>query len=134
PSAEEVARELGMSRQDVEHTLRIDLIHTSLDTPIGDDSGDSLVSRIQDKNPGQPDERMARISLTQEVEHLLRAVSPREREVLRLYFGVCEEVSFTLDEIGQRLDLTRERVRQIKERALQRLRRAARGGKIRRAD
>lgn len=129
PSPEEVAEELGMSVRDVERTLRIDVTHSSLDAPLGDSSGESLASRIRD-SAVHPEEQMNQVSLAREVTRLLDTVPPRERQILRLYFGVCEDASFTLDEIGQKLDLTRERVRQIKERAIQRLRRAARGGKI----
>ncbi len=132
PSADEVARELDMSTRDIERTLQIEVRHSSLDAPLGDSSGECLMSRVRDRTATHPEEHMNRVSLTREVLHLLGIVSPREQEVLRLYFGVCEDASFTLDEIGRKLDLTRERVRQIKENALLRLRRAARRGTIHR--
>jgi RNA polymerase primary sigma factor len=134
PNVEEMADELGIPQRDVEHSIRIGTNHASLDAPIAKDSGDSLMNLMIDDSLEQPDEYFSMVSLTHEVNRLLDLLSEREQQVLRLYFGIGEDTNHTLDEIGQKLDITRERVRQIKEKALQKLKRSARSGKVKRID
>jgi RNA polymerase primary sigma factor len=130
PNAEEVAEALGLTKRDVERTLQIGTNHRSLDAPLAMDSGDSLGMTIRDDRAELPDEYVSQVSLTREVDRLLDSLSEREQAVLRLYFGIGEDTNHTLDEIGSKLDITRERVRQIKEKSLQKLKRAARSGRV----
>jgi RNA polymerase primary sigma factor len=132
PNAEEVASELGLTKREVERTMQISSSHSSLDAPVARDSSDNLGSLMRDDNAELPDDYVSQVSLTREVDRLLDRLDEREQSVLRLYFGIGEDTNHTLDEIGSRLDITRERVRQIKEKALQKLKRAARGGRVHR--
>jgi len=126
PNVEEIAEELKIDSQDVQEAIKIGNSHFSLDAPLqnGDDS--KLLDLLQDDRAESPDEGVMSISLHSEVDQVLEALSDREREVVKLYFGIGEETAYTLEEIGIRFNLTRERVRQIKEKALKRLKHSSR--------
>jgi len=126
PNVEEIADELNIDSQDVQEAIKIGNSHFSLDAPLqnGDDS--KLLDLLQDERAESPDEGVMSISLHSEVDTVLEALSDREREVVKLYFGIGEETAYTLEEIGIRFNLTRERVRQIKEKALKRLKHSSR--------
>jgi RNA polymerase primary sigma factor len=126
PNIEEIADELNIDTQDVHEAIKIGNSHFSLDAPLqnGDDS--KLLDLLQDERAESPDEGVMSISLHSEVDTVLEALSEREREVVKLYFGIGEETAYTLEEIGIRFNLTRERVRQIKEKALKRLKHSSR--------
>lgn len=126
PNVEEIADELNIDTQDVHEAIKIGNSHFSLDAPLqnGDDS--KLLDLLQDDRAESPDEGVMSISLHSEVDTVLEALSDREREVVKLYFGIGEETAYTLEEIGIRFNLTRERVRQIKEKALKRLKHSSR--------
>ncbi|MDR0331083.1 MAG: RNA polymerase sigma factor RpoD/SigA [Chitinispirillales bacterium] len=130
PNADEIADELNIDAQDVHEAVKIGNSHFSLDAPLqsGDDS--KLLDLLQDEHAESPDDGVMNISLHTEVDNVLEALSDRERDVVKLYFGIGEETAYTLEEIGIRFNLTRERVRQIKEKALKRLKHSSRTRKL----
>jgi RNA polymerase primary sigma factor len=122
PSASELAEELDMSLFEVADTLKISGRHLSMDAPFAQGEDNRLLDVIHDDRQPSPDNTLMKESLKQEVRRALSTLSDREAEIIRLYFGLDLEHSLTLEEIGERFSLTRERVRQIKEKALRRLR------------
>ena len=124
PSASELAEELDMSLFEVADTLKISGRHLSMDAPFQQGEDNRLLDVIQDERTPMPDHILIKESLSKEVERALSTLTEREAEVIRLYFGLGREHSLTLEEIGAQLGVTRERVRQIKERALFRLRKS----------
>ena len=126
PSANEIADELEMSPYEVMDTLKISSRHLSLDAPFNDGEDNRLLDVLEDKFQASPDEKLLIDSLKFEVEKALSTLTEREAEVISLYFGINRDHSLTLEEIGEKFKLTRERVRQIKEKAIKRLRHASR--------
>jgi RNA polymerase primary sigma factor len=131
PSASELAEELDMSLFEVSDTLKISGRHLSMDAPFAQGEDNRLLDVIQDERQPSPDSELMKESLSKEVERALSTLSAREAEVIRLYFGLGREHSLTLEEIGEKFKLTRERVRQIKEKAIRRLRHASRSKQLR---
>jgi len=122
PNYEELAKELNVDvskiREAMQHTGR----HISMDAPFNDDDDNSLLDVLPSKETLAPDNPMLDESVKIDIEFALSMLEAREAEITRLYFGIGREHPLTLEEIGQRFDLTRERVRQIKEKALRKLR------------
>jgi len=131
PSADEIASELSLTEGEVSDTLKISNSHLSLDAPFSTSEDNSLIDVLEDDNQPSPDEELLRDSLRSEIEKALDTLTPREAEVINLYFGLNHEKALTLEEIGARFNLTRERVRQIKEKAIRRLRHASRSKALR---
>jgi len=131
PSASELAEELDMSLFEVADTLKISGRHLSMDAPFAQGEDNRLLDVIQDERTPLPDYSLIKESLSKEVERALGTLTEREAEVIRLYFGLGREHSLTLEEIGEKFQLTRERVRQIKEKAIRRLRHASRSKQLR---
>jgi RNA polymerase primary sigma factor len=131
PSASELAEELDMSLFEVADTLKISGRHLSMDAPFAQGEDNRLLDVIQDERTPLPDHMLIKESLSKEVERALGTLTEREAEVIRLYFGLGREHSLTLEEIGEKFQLTRERVRQIKEKAIRRLRHASRSKQLR---
>ena len=133
PTSEEIAAELDMTLAEVDEALRIAGRHLSLDAPMSskDNNENSLLDLIEDNEEPSPDDTLLIDSLKVELEVALNSLSEREAEVIRLYFGLGRERALTLEEIGELFRLTRERVRQIKEKAIQRLRHASRSRALR---
>jgi RNA polymerase primary sigma factor len=131
PSASELAEELDMSLFEVSDTLKISGRHLSMDAPFAQGEDNRLLDVIQDERTPLPDHELIKESLSKEVERALGTLTEREAEVIRLYFGLGREHSLTLEEIGEKFQLTRERVRQIKEKAIRRLRHASRSKHLR---
>ncbi|MDD8017608.1 MAG: sigma-70 family RNA polymerase sigma factor [Bacteroidota bacterium] len=131
PSASELAEELDMSVFEVADTLKISGRHLSVDAPFAQGEDNRLLDVIQDERQPSPDSILMEESLKEEVKRALATLSERESEVIRLYFGLQKEHSLTLEEIGEKFNLTRERVRQIKEKAIRRLRHASRSKNLR---
>ncbi|MDI6803801.1 MAG: RNA polymerase sigma factor RpoD/SigA [Bacteroidota bacterium] len=131
PSAIELAEELDMSLYEVADTLKISGRHVSMDAPFVQGEESRLLDVIQDERTPMPDQDLMKESLSKEVERALNTLSDREAEVIRLYFGLGREHSLTLEEIGEKFALTRERVRQIKEKAIRRMRHASRSKHLR---
>jgi RNA polymerase primary sigma factor len=121
PTLDEIAKELGLAESEVIEIQKIGNRYLSLDTPVQADDSSQLIDLLQDENQEMPDSRLIEMSLQEGVNKILDTLNDREKKVLQLYFGVGEETPHTLDEIGRRLHLTRERVRQIKEKAIHRL-------------
>ena len=126
PSATELANELEMDVSEVADTLKISGRHVSMDAPFAQGEDNSLLDVIQNDQQPNPDFTLMNESLKAEIGRALSTLSEREAEVIKLYFGLNKEHSLTLEEIGERFNLTRERVRQIKEKAIRRLRHASR--------
>ena len=122
PSAAELAESLDMTISEVSDTLRISGRHLSVDAPFAQGEDNRLLDVLENEETPNPDNELMGESLKVEIERALSKLTKREAEVIRLYFGIGREHSLTLEEIGERFDLTRERVRQIKEKALRKLR------------
>jgi len=131
PSPNEIAKELELSEGEVSDTLKISNSHLSLDAPFSTSEDNSLIDILEDEFQPSPDESLLSHSLRIEIEKALDSLTPREAEVINLYFGLDSEKALTLEEIGARFSLTRERVRQIKEKAIRRLRHASRSRSLR---
>jgi len=131
PSPEEIASHLDLSEIEVSDTLKISNSHLSLDAPFSTSEDNSLIDVLEDEYQPSPDEALLGESLRVEIEKALETLTPREAEVINLYFGLNHEKALTLEEIGARFNLTRERVRQIKEKAIRRLRHASRSKSLR---
>jgi len=131
PSPEEIAHQLDLSEAEVSDTLKISNSHLSLDAPFSVSEDNSLIDVLEDEFQPAPDEALLDQSLRVEIEKALDTLTPREAEVINLYFGLNHEKALTLEEIGARFSLTRERVRQIKEKAIRRLRHASRSRSLR---
>ena len=126
PNVEEIANELNIKENDVKETIKIGNSHMSLDAPIQDGQDSKLIDVFIDANQEQPDFEVMERSLKAEVDKTLQTLTERERKVLTMYFGIGDETAHTLEEIGKRFHLTRERARQIKEKAIGRLKRSSR--------
>ena len=122
PEPESIAKELGVSVEMVQDTLLRARDVWSLDASFREDEDHSLMHVLADESQQTPDTEVVEESVRDQVKSVLGSLDPRECEVLRLYFGLGGEEPLTLEEIGVRFSLTRERVRQIKEKALRRLR------------
>lgn len=130
PNVEELAAELNIEESEVQETIKIGNSHMSLDAPLQHGEDSRLMDILQDDDQVQPDNGLMEVSLQEEITNTLETLSEREKEVVRLYFGIGEETSHTLEEIGQRFNLTRERARQIKEKALRRLKHSSRSKRL----
>lgn len=126
PSMEEVAEKMELTAYDVADVLKTSSRHLSLDEPFKEEEGNSLLDVIESDRYAPPDDDLMKESLQEEVTKVLSTLKPREAEIIKLYFGLGGDRPLTLEEIGEHFKLTRERVRQIKEKALRRLRHRSR--------
>lgn len=131
PSPEEIAEQLEISGFEVSDTLQRSGKHLSLDAPFNDEEENRLLDIIENQEQPAPDNTLISESLRIELDQALSTLTRREAEVVKLYFGLDSETPLTLEEIGEVFELTRERVRQIKEKALRRLRHASRSKLLR---
>jgi RNA polymerase primary sigma factor len=132
PTPEEIAQRLNISETEVKDTMHIANTHVSLDDPYSNDQDDNaLVDYLQDDNAVMPDDETFEHALTDDMEKALDTLAERERMILSLYFGLSGSEPLTLEEIGKKLGLTRERIRQIKEKAISRLRHSSRAKYLR---
>jgi len=131
PSATEIAEELEMTPFEVSDTLKISGRHISMDAPFNQGEDNRLLDVIQNNHQPTPDNQLLDESLKIEIERALNTLTRRESEVVKLYFGLDREHPLTLEEIGEQFSLTRERVRQIKEKAIRRLRHTSRSRTLR---
>ncbi len=131
PSAEEIAEVIGVPTEDVLANLKFSGRHVSVDAPFAQGEDGSLLDVLSDVNEANPEKQLMTDSLTQDVQRALSTLSAREADVIGLYFGLNNKEAHTLEEIGEKFNLTRERVRQIKEKATRRLRHAARSTTLR---
>ena len=131
PTADEIARELGVDEKEIHEIMRIGNRHVSLDKPLQTDEDVRLIDALHNHDQELPDVGAIKTSLSGEIEKLLDTLSTAEKEVIKLYFGIGQGTPHTLEEIGKRVHLTRERVRQIKQKGLRRLRNSYRSKKLR---
>jgi len=121
PSAQEIAELLEIAPEDVKETIRTNGRTLSMDAPLSAEDDNNMYDMMQNEETPSPDRNLINESLSYEIEKALSTLSPREARVLKLYFGIGMKHPFTLEEIGEELKLTRERVRQIKEKAIKRI-------------
>ncbi|MFO0506285.1 MAG: RNA polymerase sigma factor RpoD/SigA [Chryseotalea sp.] len=126
PSPEELAEVLDVSTAEVVDTMKISGRHVSMDAPFVQGEENSLLDVLENDSEETPDSGLMNDSLRKEVQRALSTLTQREADVITLYFGLNGEHAMTLEEIGEKFNLTRERVRQIKEKAIRRLRHTSR--------
>ncbi|NIV72821.1 sigma-70 family RNA polymerase sigma factor [Candidatus Saccharibacteria bacterium] len=126
PSFEEISNEMNIGFPDISEAMSSSAFHVSLDQPINRSEDGTMKEIIRNPDSRLPDGELVKESLQQEIRRVLKSLTAREEKIIKMYFGVDYERPYTLEEIGERLKLTRERVRQIKERALIRLRHQSR--------
>jgi len=122
PTAEELAERIKVSARKVQWMLQVSWIPLSLESPVGDEEDAELGMFVEDRNTPTPVQVVYQNTLRERVEEVLASLSPREARVLRLRFGLNEDRPYTLEEVGEKFGLTRERIRQIEGKALRRLR------------
>ena len=123
---QEVAESMEMTAYEVADVLKTSARHLSLDEPFKEEEGNNLLDVLESDRYAPPDDSLMQESLKEEIEKVLVTLKPREAEIIRLYFGLEGDRPLTLEEIGEHFKLTRERVRQIKEKAIRRLRHTSR--------
>ena len=131
PNEKEIGRQLNMTSDEVIDAMRISRRHQSLNAPFRDGDKNSLIDIIKDDNQIAPDTPLMNDSLKDEIRNSLDTLKDREKMVIKMYFGIERDYALTLNEIGEEFSLTRERVRQIKEKAIRRLRHRSRSKTLR---
>jgi RNA polymerase primary sigma factor len=121
PKANEISHQLEMTPDEVVNAMQYSRRHSSLDTPFQDGEDNSLMDVLEDTHDVSPDDKLMRESMKEDVMASLDTLADRERSVIEMYYGINRESALTLNEIGEEFSLTRERVRQIKAKAIQRL-------------
>jgi len=131
PTISELAEELNISTHEVSGILSIATRPSSLDAPLGSEDDSNLYDLLYNDESDNPENQLMRDSLRYEIERSLQFLSEREAQILRLFYGLNSSLPHSLDEIAEYFDLTRERVRQIKEKAIQRLKNSSRNSQLR---
>ena len=131
PSVDELAENLGMTRRRVTELLQASGDTVSLETPVGDEDGSSLGDFVADDSNESTEDKAESFLLREEIDEMLKGLSPREREVIILRFGLETGKPMTLEEVGKRFNVTRERIRQIETAALRKLRNPSKSKKVR---
>lgn len=131
PSNEEIGKEVGMSEKRVTELMQSSSDTVSLETPVGDEDGSNLGDFVADDANASTEEKAESVFLREEIDQMLQGLNPREREVIVLRFGLETGHPMTLEEVGKRFKVTRERIRQIETAALRKLRNPSRSRKIR---
>ena len=131
PTPEEIANTLDTTELEITDTLKISGRHLSMDAPFNPGDDNRLLDVLKNDKEPPPDVNLFDESLKTEISNVLSSLNEREREVIILYFGIGKDQALTLEEIGEKFMLTRERVRQIKEKAIRRLRHASRSKALR---
>ena len=131
PSAEEIAAEMGMPVEKVREILKIAQEPVSLETPIGEEEDSHLGDFIPDEDASEPSEAASFSLLKEQLMEVLDTLTPREKKVLELRFGIVDGRTRTLEEVGKEFNVTRERIRQIEAKALRKLRHPSRSKKLR---
>jgi RNA polymerase primary sigma factor len=126
PTTEELAQHLEMAPDKVRSVLKVVRQPVSLETPVGEEEDSTLGDFIEDTQAVKPVDAVMGIRLREQTRTALASLTPREEQVLRLRFGLGEKTDYTLEEVGQRFEVTRERIRQIEAKALRKLRRPTR--------
>ena len=131
PTPEEIAEELDLEPRKVQWMMRVSWQPLSLERPVGDEEDSELGSFIEDDSTPTPPQSAYHKLLSEKIEEILSTLSPREARILRLRFGLVNGRCYTLEEVGQKFGLTRERIRQIEGKALRRLRHPRRSRQLR---
>ncbi|MDO8585449.1 MAG: RNA polymerase sigma factor RpoD [Armatimonadota bacterium] len=131
PTLDELAREMGIPQERVSEIIRIAPEPLSLETPIGEEEDSHLADFIEDHEAISPAEAASNMILREKIEESLNNLTPRERDVLKMRFGLDDGYSRTLEEVGRHFKVTRERIRQIEAKALKKLRHPSRSRKLR---
>jgi RNA polymerase primary sigma factor len=126
PSSEELSKVLELPSEKIADTMRVSGKHVSMDAPFIQGEDNSLLDVLENQDSPRADNLLMSESLQKEIDRSLNTLTEREREVIKLFFGIGMNHGLTLEEIGTKFDLTRERVRQIKEKAIRRLRHKSR--------
>jgi RNA polymerase primary sigma factor len=121
PTSEEIAELLDLAPKDVKEALKVTSRHISMDAPLKKDEDNTLYDILLEKDTESPDAQLLNDSLRKEIERSLSTLSSREADIIKLYYGLSGEPPYSLEEIGKLFNLTRERVRQIKEKGIKRL-------------
>ncbi|HPE85793.1 MAG: sigma-70 family RNA polymerase sigma factor [Bacteroidia bacterium] len=126
PNADEIAAELDVPVEEVKESIKNAGRHVSMDAPLVQDEDNNLYDVLKSDDGPTPEKELLYDSLKKEIDRAVSTLTPREADVVRLYFGLNQTHPMTLEEIGEKFDLTRERVRQIKEKAIRRLKHTSR--------
>ena len=126
PNAEEIAEVLEITEQEVKDSMKNAGRHISMDAPLVQDEDNTMYDVLKSEEAPTPETELLYESLRKEIDHAISTLTQREQDVVRLYFGLNGSHPMTLEEIGEKFDLTRERVRQIKEKAIRRLKHISR--------
>jgi RNA polymerase primary sigma factor len=126
PSPSEVAETLEVSIKEVKKAQSISGRSVSMDAPLGTDSENDMYAVFANKDAGTPEDELLKGSLNEEINRILDTLSSREADIIKLYFGIEQSYPLTLEEIGDKFDLTRERVRQLKEKGIRKLKQKSR--------
>ncbi|HID98229.1 MAG TPA: sigma-70 family RNA polymerase sigma factor, partial [Thermodesulfobacteriaceae bacterium] len=126
PEPEQVAEHLGLPREKIAQVFKMAKDPISLETPMGPDEDGQLVDFIEDKDSPSPDEKALAAGLVEQTRIALSTLTPREEKILRMRFGIGEQTDHTLEEVGRNFLVTRERIRQIEAKALNKLRHPSR--------
>ena len=130
PKSDEIAKEIGLTSSEVSQILRAAQQPVSLETPVGGDKGSNLADFIEDATVGSPLDKIVDVNLKRQTHRVLDSLARREKEVLRLRYGIEDGEEHTLENVGGRFALTRERIRQIEAKALRKLRYASRAKQL----
>ena len=131
PTTEEIAEELGVSPRKVEHIMRVSQRPLSLEMPVGEEEDSYLGDFIEDEDADAPSEAAGHQILREVIDEIFQSLTPREVRILQLRFGLVDGYCYTLEEVGKKFGVTRERIRQIEAQALSRLRHPSRSRKLR---
>jgi len=131
PTTEEIAEELGVSPRKVEHIMRVSQRPLSLEMPVGEEEDSYLGDFIEDEDADAPSEAAGQQLLREVIDEIFQSLTPREVRILQLRFGLVDGYCYTLEEVGKKFGVTRERIRQIEAQALSRLRHPSRSRKLR---
>jgi RNA polymerase primary sigma factor len=130
PTLEEIAEKMGMSLDKVQKVFKITKQPISLETPIGEEEDSRLEDFIEDKGAISPQDVAISSNMAKQIQRVLSTLNQREEKILRMRFGIGEKQDYTLEEVGQYFELTRERIRQIEEKALRKLKHSSRADKL----
>jgi RNA polymerase primary sigma factor len=131
PTLDEIAEKMGVSLEKVQKILKITKRTISLETPIGEEEGSRLEDFIEDKEVISPQNAVMSSNFARQTQKVLSTLNQREEKILRMRFGIGEKQDLTLEEVGQNFDLSRERIRQIEDKALRKLKHSIRANQLR---